>query len=329
MRQIFPFIFMLILACNGPTIFQDKINGICFTAPPQAIGDSSFVAIKNTGANAIALIPYAFVNRSNQLIFDHPNQWWGERSGGMDSCIQMAQSLGLRIMIKPHLWIPRQFTGQFTLSTEKEWTAFEEQYLAYLSTYALMAEKYQVELLCIGTEMESFSQLRPAFWLRLIERIRELYSGSITYAANWDEMMDFPYWPYLDAIGIDAYFPLAKGANPSIEEIDAAWEPHFKQMEKLSGKFNKPIIFAEYGYRSVDFATEQPWLSDTREGVNLDIQTKAFQALFDRFYPEPWFAGGFIWKWFHPINSGGEDNNRFTPQNKPALDVIRKQFENN
>ena len=91
---------------------------------------------------------------------------------------------------------------------------------------------------------------------------------------------------------------------------------------------DKPILFTEYGYRSVDFTAKQPWDSERIEGhVNLSGQFNAFQALFDEFWNEDWFAGGFIWKWhMNHENSGGLTNNRFTPQNKPVEDLIKKQY---
>ncbi len=43
---------------------------------------------------------------------------------------------------------------------------------------------------------------------------------------------------------------------------------------------------------------------------------------------KPWFAGGFIWKWFHKHKEvGGENNNRFTPQNKPAEVLLRNLYK--
>jgi len=61
--------------------------------------------------------------------------------------------------------------------------------------------------------------------------------------------------------------------------------------------------------------------------VNLEGQQNATQAIFEEFWNEPWFAGGFLWKWFHNHStSGGEDNSRFTPQNKPVEAFIKKQY---
>ena len=51
------------------------------------------------------------------------------------------------------------------------------------------------------------------------------------------------------------------------------------------------------------------------------------KLLFDEFWNEDWFAGGFLWKWFiHHEDVGGEKDNRFTPKNKPAESVIRAHY---
>ena len=61
--------------------------------------------------------------------------------------------------------------------------------------------------------------------------------------------------------------------------------------------------------------------------VNLEAQSNTMQVLFEEFWNEDWFAGGFLWKWFHDNNgAGGEADNQFTPQNKPAEGIIKSQY---
>ncbi|RLD64698.1 MAG: glycoside hydrolase, partial [Bacteroidetes bacterium] len=53
-------------------------------------------------------------------------------------------------------------------------------------------------------------------------------------------------------------------------------------------------------------------------------------ALFEEFWKEDWFAGGFLWKWFVNYNEvGGVENNMFTPQNKPVENIIREYYKIN
>ena len=78
----------------------------------------------------------------------------------------------------------------------------------------------------------------------------------------------------------------------------------------------------------MDYAGKEPWIT-TRGGanVNLEAQANATQAVFETFWEEDWFAGGFVWKWFiYHERSGGIENDRFTPQNKPAQEVIKKYY---
>ena len=59
------------------------------------------------------------------------------------------------------------------------------------------------------------------------------------------------------------------------------------------------------------------------------MQAMALEALLKEFMPQPWWQGGFVWKWFpdHP-NAGGENHTGFTPQNKLAEEVLRSYFTN-
>jgi hypothetical protein len=132
----------------------------------------------------------------------------------------------------------------------------------------------------------------------------------------------------LDYIGLDAYFPLSEARDPDVEELRAGWQRWKTAIQTLSDSIARPVLFTEYGYRSMDYTAEKPWLVDSEnQRVNLEAQANALTALFQEFWSEPWFAGGFVWKWFihHPM-SGGPDNNRFTPQNKPAEGVIRQFY---
>ena len=106
------------------------------------------------------------------------------------------------------------------------------------------------------------------------------------------------------------------------------WKKHKPIIQEVSKTHNKPILFTEFGYRSVDFSGREPWKSDrSMNQVNLQAQVNTTKALFETFWKEGWFAGGFIWKWFHNHDKvGGENNTQFTPQNKPAEQLIKKLY---
>jgi len=75
--------------------------------------------------------------------------------------------------------------------------------------------------------------------------------------------------------------------------------------------------------------SKEPWDSNRIQGnIDLEAQSNALTALYEEFWEEPWFAGGFLWKWYHNQDEvGGKSNNRFTIQNKPAEQVIRSLYK--
>jgi hypothetical protein len=114
-----------------------------------------------------------------------------------------------------------------------------------------------------------------------------------------------------------------------VDQLRSAWQPWKEKISELALAVNRPVLFTEFGYRSMDYTAKKPWLVDRNEtGVNLLAQVNAKQALFEEFWNENWFAGGFVWKWFiHHDRAGGNEDNRFTPQNKPAEDIIRTFYQ--
>jgi hypothetical protein len=233
-------------------------------------------------------------------------------------------------MVKPQIWIWKgQFTGHISMDSEEQWRIFEDSYASFILTYAKTAEEIKADIFCIGTELENFVNKRPSYWKDLIQRIKKIFKGKLTYAANWDEFKRFPLWGQLDYIGIDAYFPLTEKKTPTVKDFEAGWQLHKTQIKNVQSNLKKPILFTEFGYRSIDFTGKKPWDSKRVTGlINLQAQKNGLQAIYNQFWNEAWFAGGFIWKWFHKHKEvGGENNNRFTPQNKPAEVLLRNLYK--
>ena len=121
---------------------------------------------------------------------------------------------------------------------------------------------------------------------------------------------------------------MSDNQTPTIEECIAGWQKHKNVIKTLSETHNRPVLFTEFGYRSMDYTGKEPWESDhTIKSLNFEGQTNATQALFEEFWNEDWFAGGFVWKWYHDYNkSGGDKDNQFTPQNKPVEQIIKTYY---
>lgn len=323
-------IVLLIISCNPKP--PEKINGISFVASREPAGEEHVEVLKDIHADYAAVMPFGFIRElgSPEIIFDTDRQWYGETCEGARQYIELLHRNGIRVMLKPQLWIWRGvFTGELEMNSEADWKMLESEYADFILTYAQLAQETGADLFCIGTELGSFVKARPDYWKQLIKQVRERYKGKLTYAANWDEYGRTPFWTELDLIGIDAYFPLSDSRNPEVEELRQGWKRWKEEIRTLYQQVDKPVLFTEYGYRSMDFTAKKPWLVDrNEERVNLQAQANAKKAIFEEFWEEDWFAGGFVWKWFiHHSRAGGPSDNRFTPQNKPAQEVIRDYYE--
>lgn len=325
------FLFLMQLSCNSQV--TEKINGVSFVASRDAATQKSVDAVLRVNANHSAVMPFGFIRdiASPEIIFNTERQWFGETKRGAKQYIDLLQKNGVKVMIKPQIWIWHgEFTGTLKMDSEAKWKALEDSYDKFIITYAELAQETNVYSFCIGTELEQFVTNRPDYWKGLIKKIRSIYKGKLTYAANWDEFTRTPFWEALDYIGVDAYFPLSKEKTPTLTALKAGWQVHKEKIKTLSKKVGKPVLFTEYGYRSTDFNAKKPWMSNRETSVNLEAQVNATQAILEEFWKEDWFAGGFIWKWFiHHERAGGEDNNRFTPQNKPAEKVLQQLYKIN
>ncbi|TPN87254.1 glycoside hydrolase family 113 [Aquimarina algicola] len=324
-RVLLLLICFIFCACSGQ---NHKINGVSFVGAPQKISLKEITPVAAVNANWAAVMPFGFLKKleTPEIVFNVERQWWGERRDGAKKTIQLLNEKGIKVMLKPQIWVWHgEFTGNIKMNSEEDWKVFENSYQEFIMLYAELAEEMKVPLLCIGTELHTFVQQRTGFWNQLIAKIKTVYSGELTYAENWDQFNKVHFWKDLDYIGIDAYFPVAQSQTPKVEEIRKGWQTSKNNIKMLQSKINKPVLFTEYGYRSVDYTGKTPWESSRIQGkVNLKAQENALKALYQEFWDEPWFAGGFLWKWYHNHQeSGGTDNNRFTVQNKPSEKLVR------
>lgn len=321
-------LFLFELSCISQ---EKKINGISFVASRTEVAQEHVQEVVDLNANHAAVMPFGFIRDLNspEIIFDTDRQWFGETKKGAKQYIEMLHKNGIGVLLKPQIWIWRgEFTGNLKMDNEEEWKTLEASYKAFIIAYAVVAQETKVEVFCIGTELKEFIQNRPQYWAELIKEIKTIYTGKLTYAANWDEFAKIPFWEALDYIGVDAYFPLSDKKSPSADDLKIGWQKWKDAMSEIAKAKNKKVLFTEYGYRSMDYTANKPWLVDRNdEKVNLDAQVIATKVIIEEFWKEDWFAGGYVWKWFiNHKQSGGIADNRFTPQNKPAQEAIKQLY---
>lgn len=310
--------------------FDEKIKGFNLVAPPRPFNTNDFEPILATGASHVCVIPYAYCPMdSPSVIFNTKWQWWGERTEGVTKTIETAHQKKLKVIVKPQIWMRHGiYTGTLSFDTEKEWKRWETDYEKYIMHFVQVADATKADYFCIGTELKEVVKQRPEFWNLLIRKIRSNYQGQLTYAANWDEYKDVPFWNELDFVGIDAYFPICQEKTPTVKAVKEGWNVVAKELAAFSQSIYQPILFTEMGFRNIDFNCKEPWVSNKVNGSNGKAQQQAFEGFFTSdVWNAPWMAGICIWKWHFNDDKINADNTGFTPQNKPAEKVIGTYFK--
>ncbi len=316
-----------------------RVQGVTLDAR-QAPGLPTLERLRDLGARHLVLVPFGFQPRIDlpEIRHNPESRWYSESDAGIRDLARQADSLGMAVVLKPHVWVGRGDGGEQNWSairfeTEQAWTQWEAQYRDFVMHYARLSTEIGAPLFCIGTELASAARARPAFWRSLIAEVREVYPGKLTYAANWyEEYEHITFWDALDYIGIQAYFPLGKAENPERRAFREQWKAHCAALLRLHREVNRPILFTEIGYRSVSYAAAEPWRWPSREEqdqIEPDeaLQASLYRAFFESVWKEPWFAGAILWKWY-PENRPDPARHRldFTPQDKQAEHVIGAWF---
>ena len=137
--------------------------------------------------------------------------------------------------------------------------------------------------------------------------LRAAFSGELSYAASWDEAHLVPFWPELDLVGIDFYYPVARRPDAGRVEILAGWQPWLARLERLHRQTGRPIVIAEIGYRSVDGAALHPYAFGNDATIDLREQADLYWAAIEATGGESWIAGIYFWNWLASGGGGPED----------------------
>jgi uncharacterized protein (TIGR03437 family) len=247
--------------------------------------------------------------------------------------IQDFHSKGIKVMLKPHVDVSdaaNTWRGNINPTDSVAWFA---SYTNFMVQYAQMAESLGVEMLCIGTELKTVSgAANQARWYGVIEAIRNVYHGPLTYAANatsaGDEFTSVSFWDRLDLIGLDGYFALTNHSDPTLAELVAAWRHNLNRQDLVAMVTNfynahqKPIVFTEIGYKSSAGANTEPWNYSHVGAYDPTEQRNCIDAAFTVWSQwSSWMKGFFWWAW--PVPAPSAVDTDYNPRGKPAGDLLR------
>ena len=316
----------------------EKQKGIHHFGRIDTLGIPSLL---QTNFDWVTLVPWGFQAEYDSPEVGHHHGDSTEiknRNARLLHAIKLMHDKGIKVFVKPHVWIHGETNGKWRSdifpNNDADWETWKTTYRDFMIRYAKVAEEGQAEMFCVGTELTRLTLEKSEYWEALIKEIRGIYSGKITYAANWyEEYENITFWEQLDYIGIQAYFPLVQNERPSVEKIAAGWKPHLSKIETIHKKYNRPILFTELGYKATTDSAISPWkwMDDPKDStfqLSLETQANCYEAFFKTVWNQPWFAGVHLWQWRTDFNGhdgyGGLD---FTPQGKPAMEVIAKEFK--
>ena len=246
--------------------------------------------------------------------------------------IQYVHSLGLRVMLSLYV-DPRsgEWRANINPSDRNGWYS---NYGNLLKKYAQIASQQGVEQYSLGAELVRMSSGyvnsdNTQRWNTMIVGVRALYGGTLTYSANRDqsdptysEATNIGFWDKLDYLGLSAYYELP--GDGSVASLKNDWQNmNDYDVSQLAQKFHKPIIFTEVGYRSVTGAHNAPWDSYSGNVYDAQEQVNDYTALFSYWNNYTTVQGMYLWWWSPSASYGGYGNTDYTPQNKPAQDVLK------
>ena len=242
-----------------------------------------------------------------------------------------ARAVGLKVAVVPHIYVMSgEWRGQIDPGGSEEWERWFDSYDEFAGRFAALAQEIGADLFSIGVEFKSSTNFHEERWRTTIDKVRSLYSGPITYSANWDELDQVEFWDALDLIGVNAFWPLADRPGDGFETMTEKAGDVADELEALAVFWNRPVAMVEFGVKSARDAALAPWEwpEHCRDLVyDEPYQAAAYRAVFEQIGSRPWFKGLFIWKYFSdPYDISQEERAGFSPKGKLAEDVLSDWF---
>jgi hypothetical protein len=272
-----------------------------------------FEAIRNYAIDSVAVVPYGLYRmNSTEVALTRE----GDEDALYIALIKVAHSQNIRVMLKPQLWVvPGMFPGAIKIDDPAAKAKWFESYTRFILHWARIAERGHADIFVVGTELEKLST-DSAQWRNIVQQVRQVYKGPITYAANQGpDFENIDWWDSLDYIGLNEYYPLPDTLD--FTEV-------INKINKVRQRFPMPVLLTEVGFASVANSHREPW-SEPRRDPDFEHQRRCYEALMKAFWPQPWFYGMYPWKLSAHGDVGPQDRS-LTPWKKPAIEVLARYY---
>jgi|PersoiStandDraft_1058852.scaffolds.fasta_scaffold10261_3 hypothetical protein len=213
---------------------------------------------------AVSVMPYCFqAQASDPRIHLVGHRPFGETPEATLRAIEDAHARGMAVLVKPHIWLRRGFTGTIAMASDASWREWFCRYREYLVVYAVVAEAGKAEMFDVGVELIA-AEKRAGEWRQAIAAVRAATGAPLLYSSNWaGGAASVPFWDALDAVGVDLYDPLSTAAAVKDETLAAGAIRVLTLAERAARAAGKPLYLTEVGYPSAAAA----WLAPNEEDV--------------------------------------------------------------
>ncbi len=297
----------------------------------------SLPALVGAGANAAALTLDYGIDVQNSSVY--ADATYTDSLTALAATITEASSRGLSVMVRPLIdFLDPAKIGSYSVGDWRSFynptdaAAFFVSYKTMIVNVAQVAQANGAAMLCIGAELDQLTG--PAYlsyWTDIIASVRAVFSGKLTYSADWDDDISpwqgqhgltagtgnltsqVSFWNELDYLGIDFYAPISDAANPVLADLVAGWtlvpsdptshavtgnQSLISYFDSVATATGKPLLFTELGYESASDAARQP------AGTSTNIYDPAQQANLYAAFFEAWrqsrntsLIGVYFWNW--------------------------------
>ncbi len=306
----------------------------------SSYSEATLDELARMGTNWIALTPFGRVwSTESTEITPHLEESLERAKHELRTMVAQAHERGIRVLVIPHIYVESsgsrgdeagKWRGETSRASAADWQAYLRSYRSFVLEWAKVASQAQVEAFSLGAECKAFSGRFGTFWTELIDAVRGLYSGLLTYNANWwEEVETVIFWDQVDVIGVNAFFDMAKEPGAPYSTYVASAASYRDRMAALSKALDMPVMFTEVGYGARKDAGLEPWKwPENHRGVSFSeaSQADAFRAFAEVFLREPWFAGFFVWRYPSNLDDLQEPVWGFSPHALAAEDALRRIF---
>lgn len=315
----------------APNTRPIEMKGVSYTAwqPTAMLTDDSYHSLtkaREVGCNWIALCVWWFQENVNSTAIEPDYTRYSATPESVVHAINQCHEQGMKVMLKPSVDC-HDGVWRGEINPSDEWFSAYQEFIAF---WGQIAEEHEVELFCIGSELEKTVSWSSS-WRNIIQHTRAYYGGALVYAANHGGEKNVSWWDDLDYIGISAYYPLTNKNDPTLDELKRAWVNRANSIENWlnSDWAGKKMIFVEAGYQSVDGTNRTPWYTNpSSSAMDFQEQAECYEALLSVCRRRSWWLGAFWWNWETNPNGGGSSDPWWTPMNKPAENIMMSHYQN-